>query len=69
MATGSLATTAYMKETTLVETFIECKDFFYQMSKSLSGVLGACILPHKKLREPLFDLFYSFIDNEYVALH
>lgn len=39
------------------------------MCRSLASVLGPCILPHKNLRESLFEMFYDFVDLEYKPLH
>jgi hypothetical protein len=64
-----IVTQAYIKETQVDEQFIETKDFFYQVCRSVSGILGTCILPQKQLREPLFNMFYLFIEKEYVPLH
>jgi hypothetical protein len=54
----------YLKDTRLDETYLEVKDFFYQLTKALSGALST-ILPLKELREPVFDVFYGFIRHEY----
>lgn len=55
---------AYLRDTKLDEDYLEVKDYFYQLTKSLSGALGT-ILPLKELREPIFDVFYGFIRHEY----
>ena len=65
----SLLHRAYMKDTTLNELFLEIKDFFYQLCRSISSVIGGTVLHQKKLRDPLFNVFYNFLDKEYLPLH
>jgi hypothetical protein len=40
----SLLHRAYMKDTTLNELFLEIKDFFYQLCRSISTVIGGTVL-------------------------
>ena len=60
---------AYLKDTQIDEQFLETKDFFFQICKSISSVLTSCILSQKRLREPVFNMFYTFVDTEYTPLH
>jgi hypothetical protein len=64
MEATDILSEGYLKDTRLDETYLEVKDFFYQLTKAISGALTT-ILPLKELREPMFDVFYGFIRHEY----
>jgi len=69
VSSGSLLASAYRRDTVLNDQFMETKDFFYNMGKCLSGALSQCVLAKKQLREPLFKVFYEFLEVEYYPLH
>lgn len=57
---------AVLRETLLNKEFMEIKDFYYNIGKSI------CIptVMESKVHRPRFlALFMNFIDNEYAALH
>lgn len=59
--------TAYLSETKLEEDFMDVKDFFYNLAKSLCM---QTVFQDKKLRSRFFsELFYPFIENEYTVLN
>ena len=64
VVSSDMMTQTYLRDTLLEEEYLEVKDFFYQLTKGLSGALGS-ILPQKELREPIFDVFFGFIRHEY----
>lgn len=47
---------------------MEIKDFFFNLTKSLSGILDY-IMEEEFLKSELFDIFFSFINNEYSLLY
>ena len=63
----SMVMTAYLSETKLEEDFMDVKDFFYNIAKSLCM---QTVFENKKLRLQFFnELFYPFIENEYTTLN
>ena len=58
----------YIKDTSLTPDSLEARDFLHQLGKSLAGALSPAIMPFKQLREPVFDVFFSFIHQEYDKL-
>jgi hypothetical protein len=58
----------YRSDCTIGGEFLEVKDMLYQVLQCFAGVLGPCILQQKNLREPFFDLFYEFLNKEYLML-
>ena len=64
LESSDLMSSTYLRDTKLEEQYLEVKDFFYQLTKALSGALGT-ILPRKELREPIFNVFFGFIRHEY----
>jgi hypothetical protein len=55
-----------LKETLLKEDFMDVKDFFYNIGKS---ICIPTVMESKELRPKLLSIFLSFIDNEYSQLH
>ena len=64
---SSLVAKAYSRDSLLQEDFMDVKDFFYNISKSLC--IATVMENGKDLRPRLFSLFYSFIDCEYTTLY
>ncbi|TNV87999.1 hypothetical protein FGO68_gene14880 [Halteria grandinella] len=63
----SMVLTAYLSETKLEEDFMDVKDFFYNIAKSMCM---QTVFEDKKLRVKFFnELFYPFIENEYTVLN
>lgn len=65
-ASDSLLIKSFLKESLLNDDFMEVKDFFYNVGKSLD--IGT-VMESKILRPLLFSLFYNFIDAEYTVLY
>jgi hypothetical protein len=55
-----------LKETQLKEDFMEVKDFFYNIGKS---ICMDTVMDSKEYRPKFIAVFTSFIDNEYSQLH
>lgn len=53
---------AFTQGTKLDEEFMDAKDYFYNIGKSLDI---PTIMESKIYRAELFEIFYSFIDAEY----
>ena len=56
----------HLRETNLREDFMDVKDFFYNVGKSLCI---ATILESKDFRGQFMAVFFNFIDYEYTPLH
>jgi len=65
---SSIAATTYRTDCLITGQFLEIKDMFYQVLQCLAHVLGPCIMTQKRLNEPLFDVFYEFLEKEYFVL-
>ena len=61
----SMVYKSFIIETKLDDNFLEIKDFFYNIVKSLCINTVMSNVPFK---EKLFSIFTSFIDNEYTTL-
>lgn len=46
---------------------MDVKDYFYNLTKTVSYVLGY-IMDNKTLKDQLFTIFFSFVNNEYSVM-
>jgi hypothetical protein len=49
---------AYLMQTQLDEQYLETKDYFYQLSKTLGNSLSSCIFPKREFKNLLLNSFY-----------
>jgi hypothetical protein len=61
---NDLSIKSYLKEARLNDPYMEIKDVFYNLSKSLQKCIDV-VMDNKLLKEKLFEVFYSYIDHEY----
>ena len=59
--TDDLMTITYEKDAKLDALFMEVKDFFFNISKSVSRVIDY-LFEHKDLKADLFRILYAYID-------
>ncbi|CDW84473.1 small subunit processome component 20 homolog [Stylonychia lemnae] len=64
----SLLYKSYIKEQTLNHEFLEVKDFFYNLTKTIQLQIDP-IMSNTQLRQQLMSQFYDFIDKEFRALN